>query len=92
MIEECERAAVTATAPNLSDFDLLTYADAAQLLQCSKAHVSNLVAGKVRDCPPIPSVRLGRRRLIRRGSLLLWIEQNERATIQASPERGRRDA
>jgi hypothetical protein len=36
-----------------------------------------VLAGRVRGCSPIPSVRLGRRMLIRRGSLLAWIEQNE---------------
>ena len=57
--------------------ELLTVAEVAIELRCSKTHVSNVLAGRVRGCAPIPSVRLGRRTLIRRGSLLAWIEQNE---------------
>ena len=71
-------------------FDLLTVTEVAQLLHCSKAHVCNVVAGRVQGCQPIPAVRLGRRTLIRRGSLLLWIEENDK--IAASPERGRKNA
>ena len=80
----------------LEDFGLLTLADVAELLHCSKAHICNVVAGRVRGCPPIPSVSLGRRKLVRREALQSWIERNEHAaisgTIQASPERGRKSA
>jgi hypothetical protein len=75
---------------NVQDFDFLTLADVATLLHCSKAHVSNAVAGRVRGCEPIPAIRLGRRTLVRRESLLSWIEQNDK--IATSPERGRKDA
>jgi predicted DNA-binding transcriptional regulator AlpA len=44
--------------------DLLTMEEVAQLLQCSKAHISNITAGRVSDCLPIPVVRLGRRNLV----------------------------
>ena len=86
----------------LSDFDLLTLADVAKLLHCSKAHVCNIVAGRVRGCAPIPSVSLGRRKLVRREALESWIERNEHAeaddnlgtaandNLAASPERGRK--
>jgi len=60
----------------LTDFDLLTLAEVAELLHCSKAHVSKAVAGRVPGCPPIPAVSLGRRKLVRRATLLLWIDQN----------------
>jgi hypothetical protein len=51
-------------------------------------------AGRVRGCAPIPALRLGRRTLVRRESLLSWIEKNEHADgmIPLSPERGRKDA
>jgi excisionase family DNA binding protein len=75
----------------LDSFDLLTLAEAAELLHCSKAHVGKAVSGLVRGCPAIPAVRLGRRKLIRREALRLWIESNERsstdATISTLPER-----
>ncbi len=77
---------------NLQDFDLLTLAEVASVLHCSKAHVSHAVAGRLAGCPPIPSVSLGRRKLVRRRSLQAWIETNEKAassaTIAASPVRG----
>ena len=77
---------------DLHNFDLLTLADVASLLHCSKAHVCKAVAGRVRGCPPIPAVSLGRRKLVRRETLLSWIEKNEQmasnATIPVSPDRG----
>jgi len=77
-----------------SRFDLLTMEQVAKLLHVSKAHVSNAVAGRIRGCPPIPAVKLGRRKLVRRESLLQWIERNEQADamIPVSPERGRKSA
>ena len=48
----------------------------AELLHCSKAHACNAVAGRVPGCPPIPAVSLGRRKLVRRDSLLTWIEHS----------------
>jgi hypothetical protein len=75
----------------LAEFDLLTLSEVAKLLHCSKAHICNAVAGRLHGCPPIPAVSLGRRKLVRRASLLLWIERNEQAAvpakIQASPVR-----
>jgi len=75
-----------------TQFELLTLAEVAQLLHVSKAHVCNAVAGRIKGCPPIPSVRLGRRTLVRRATLLLWIEQSEQrlAMIPVSPVRGAR--
>jgi len=80
----------------LSDFDLLTLDDVAEVLHCSKAHVSNVIAGRVPSCSPIPAVRLGRRKLVRRERLASWIDRNEKAAandnLKASPERGRKSA
>jgi hypothetical protein len=80
----------------LDDFNLLTLANVAKLLHCSKAHVSNVIAGRVPGCLPIPTVRLGRRKLVRRESLVSWIERSEQAgtpaIISGSPERGRKSA
>ena len=69
--------------PTLEEFDLLTLSEVAKLLQCSKAHVGKAVAGRIPGCPPIPAVCLGRRRLVRRGALLAWIERNERDASSA---------
>ena len=76
----------------LSDLGLLTLADVAALLHCSKAHVCKAVSGRVPGCPPIPAIRLGRRKLVRREVLVSWIERNEQTvtgvTIPSSPVRG----
>jgi excisionase family DNA binding protein len=78
----------------LTDLDLLTMAEVAKLLHCSRAHVSNAVAGRVRGCIPIPTISLGRRKLVRRETLTQWIEQNEHANdnLESSPERVRKSA
>jgi hypothetical protein len=80
----------------LVEFDLLTLTEVAKLLHCSKAHICNAVAGRLPGCSPIPAVSLGRRKLVRRASLLSWIENNEQGAVAGkiplSPERGRRNA
>ena len=63
-------------------FDLLTMAEVAKLLHVSKAHICNAVAGRVKGCPPIPAISLGRRKLVRRESLELWLEQTESGRIK----------
>lgn len=75
----------------LKSLDLLTMSEVAEMLQCSKAHVSNVVAGRVRGCAPIPAVRLGRRRLIRRTSLEAWIAENDRVAANDERKPARRE-
>jgi hypothetical protein len=67
-----------------ADFDLLTMTDVAELLHCSKAHVCKAVAGRVPGCPAIPAISLGRRKLVRRQSLITWLETNERTLANAT--------
>jgi len=86
----------------LTEFDLLTIAEVAKLLHCSKAHICNLVAGRVHGCAPMPALRLGRRLLVRRQTLALWMEHTERPAsngtmrpaandnLKSTPERGLR--
>ncbi len=57
--------------------DLLTLADVSRILRCSKAHVCNLLNGRIRDARPLPCVSVGRRRLIRRASLERWLNATE---------------
>jgi excisionase family DNA binding protein len=57
--------------------EILDVNGAAQVLGCSAAHVSNILNGKVDGVPPIPHVRAGRLRLIRREALMRWIEEQE---------------
>jgi excisionase family DNA binding protein len=56
---------------------LLTVMEVARELRCSKAHVHHLIAGTVRGVRPLPSLWLGRRRLILRQTLHAWMQANE---------------
>jgi excisionase family DNA binding protein len=62
------------TAPT---HDLLTLEEAASILRCSKAHLSNVLNGKVSSLPPLPHVSLGRRKLIRKAALEQWLKRLE---------------
>jgi hypothetical protein len=46
-------------------------------MRCSRSHLSNVLNGKVRDVPPLPFVRIGRRVLFRQESLEHWLRQIE---------------
>jgi len=56
---------------------VLTVPEAARLLRCSKAHVHHLISGKVPGATPLPSLWLGRRRLILRTSFENWLRNSE---------------
>ena len=56
---------------------VLTVNEVASMLRCSKAHVHNLISGKVRGALVLPSIQLGRRRLVRHATLTSWIESSE---------------
>lgn len=76
----------------MSTLDILTTSEVASELRCSKAHVCNAIAGKLSNCTPLPALCLGRRKVVRREVLAKWIEENERAMLSTSPERGRKNA
>lgn len=57
--------------------EILTLSDVAALLQCSKAHVSNLINGKIPGVPKLAHFALGRRKVVRREWLEEWIEANK---------------
>lgn len=61
-------------APNV-----LTVAEIARELRCSKAHVHNIIAGKVPGLARMPALHLGRRTVVRRASFEAWMEANEHA-------------
>ena len=52
---------------------VLTIADAAQELRCSKAHVAKILNGQVPGVPDLPHLRLGRSMLHK------WMAEVERA-------------
>jgi hypothetical protein len=79
--------------------EILTAAEIAAELRCSKAHVHNLINGKVAGAAPLPAIHLGRRKVVRRSTLERWKRANERgafdAMMPASPEvdvAGRKEA
>jgi hypothetical protein len=62
-----------------SESKVLTIEDVAAILRCSKAHVSNVLNGKVRGLPRLTHFSMGRRKLVRREWLDRWMESNRRA-------------
>jgi excisionase family DNA binding protein len=67
---------------------LLTIAEAARELRCSKAHVHNVIHGRVPDLPPLPVLRIGRRVLIRHEALKAWMLSLEARAVEADSTRG----
>ncbi len=55
----------------------MSVADVAAEMNCSMAHVLNLIHGKVADVPPLPAVKTGRLFRVRRATFDRWIEQCE---------------
>ena len=53
---------------------VLTLSQAASYLQISKAHLSNVINGKVPGLKPVRFFRMGRRVLIRREWIDEWLE------------------
>jgi hypothetical protein len=73
--------------------EILTIADVAQVLRCSKAHVCKIINGQVKGTAPIPAIVVGRRKIVRRQSLLRWMSDSEQGARMASSlevEAGRR--
>jgi excisionase family DNA binding protein len=73
-----------------SQNEILTVAEVAAELRCSKALVYKLVNGEVRGVTALPVIRLGRRRLVRKASLDQWKRMNENCDVSGmmptSPE------
>ena len=60
--------------------DVLTVAEVATALRSSKAHICNIIAGRVRGVAPLAVLRLGRRILVRRATLEEWKSRCETAS------------
>jgi excisionase family DNA binding protein len=61
--------------------EVLTVADVAAELKCSKSHVHHCINGKVAGVSPLPAIRMGRRSLIRRSALEWWKRVNEKGSF-----------
>jgi excisionase family DNA binding protein len=57
---------------------VLTIPEVAAELRCSKAHVYNVINGRVKGVSSLPAIIMGRRKLIRRSTLDRWKCANER--------------
>lgn len=64
--------------------EILTVWEVAEDLRCSKAHVCKVIDGAVSGVSPLPSIRIGRRKLVRRSSLEAWKVANERSAGDAT--------
>jgi excisionase family DNA binding protein len=60
-----------------SEATILTLKQVAQILHCSKTHVTNVVNGKVSGLPRLTHISLGRRKLVRKEWLDQWMEENK---------------
>jgi excisionase family DNA binding protein len=62
---------------NVTHFSsVMTLKEAAVYLQVSKAHLSNVINGKVPGVVPVRSFRLGRRILMKREWIDQWLESS----------------
>src|SRR5262245_52686116 len=59
--------------------DVMTIPEVAAELRCSRAHVYNVINGRVAGVSPLPAISMGRRKLVRRASLEVWKRENEKA-------------
>jgi hypothetical protein len=71
------------TAPSAarSDDPVLTVFEVAADLRCSKAHVYNVINGRVHGVTALPAITMGRRKLVRRSTLEHWKRSNERGVL-----------
>lgn len=63
--------------------EIMTVAEVARELRCSKAHVHNAIKGKLAGVTPLPAIPMGRRKLVRRSALERWKRANERGADDA---------
>lgn len=56
---------------------ILTITEVAEILRCSKAHVQNVLVGKVRGVPMLAHLRMGRRKIVRKDWLDQWMEAHK---------------
>ena len=56
---------------------LLTLREIAAELRCSKAHASKIINGQVHGVSALPSIRIGRRPVVRRSTFERWKAASE---------------
>jgi len=60
---------------------ILTVAEVAADVRCSKAHVHHAIHGEVAGVTPLPAIRMGRRKLVCRSALERWTRLNEQCFL-----------
>ena len=78
-------------APRRSD-DMLTAAEIAAELHCSKALVYKLLNGEVAGITALPHLSLGRKKVVPRPQFELWKQHNLRGKISPNSEMNAVDA
>lgn len=63
--------------PGIAEKPILTITEVAAILRCSKAHVSNVLNGRVAGVPKLTHFAMGRRKLVRKEWLEHWMEENK---------------
>jgi hypothetical protein len=58
--------------------EILTAAEVAAELRCSKAHVFRLMNGEIGGISPLPCLVLGRKKVVQRSSFDAWKRANEK--------------
>ena len=66
--------------------EILTVAEVAAELHCSKAHVYRLVRKEIPGVLPLPAIHLGRRLLVRRSTFEKWKKDAERVILKPVAE------
>jgi len=72
----------------MANSEILTIREVAAVLRCSPMHVCNLTKGRVAGVPRLPSLPMGRRKVLRRSTLEEWMRavEEQRAMLPPLPE------
>jgi hypothetical protein len=63
--------------PGTAEKPVLTIAEVAAIVCCSKAHLSNVLNGRVAGVPKLTHFAMDRRKLVRKEWLDHWMEENK---------------
>ncbi len=66
---------MTMNAYNDTESPVMTLSQTAEYLQISKAHLSNVIHGKVPNLPPIKHANVGRRTLVKKSWADAWLDE-----------------
>lgn len=72
----------------MANSEILTIREVAAILRCSRMHICNFTNGRVAGVPRLPSMPMGRRKVVRRSTLEEWMRavEEQRALLSSLPE------